>query len=242
MNQPYIPIYEDNHLFIVSKAPGILVQGDKTGDITLADLVKEHLRIKYNKPGEAFLGVVHRLDRPVSGLVVLAKTSKGLERMNKLFKRREIQKTYWALVKNKPKWMEGKLVNWLVKDRKKNKVQAFRKEVQGGQKAELKFRVLGNLAKHWLLEVRPITGRPHQIRVQLADFGTPIRGDIKYGFNKPEEDKSIMLHARRLEFIHPVKNHPIICTAPLPEYEFWEQFLNLEDYEVKPKLLEYHFG
>lgn len=242
MDKPYYIIYEDNHLLIVNKAPGILVQGDRTGDITLPDLAKEYIREKYNKPGEVFCGVVHRLDRPVSGLVVLARTSKGLERMSKLFQRRDIEKTYWAITKRKPQEEEGKLVHWLVKDEKTNTVKAYEEEVDHGQRAELRFRVMGNLAKHWLLEIKPLTGRPHQIRVQLSTIGCPIRGDIKYGFPKPNPDKSINLHARRLEFIHPVKQEPVICIAPLPGNEFWEQFMALDDYKVKDKLADYIYG
>lgn len=222
------PIYEDNHLLIVNKEPGVLTQGDKTGDDSLVELCKQYIKEKYEKPGQVFMGLVNRIDRPVSGLVVLARTSKGLERMNKLFKDRKVNKVYWAIVKNKPKQPKGKLVNWLVKDEKKNKTTAHRKELDGAKKAELTYRTLGKLNDHYLLEVFPLTGRPHQIRVQLADMGCPIRGDIKYGFEKPNEDKSIHLHARHLKFEHPIKKEPVLVTAGLPNNDFWEQFLVLD--------------
>lgn len=236
---PFQVIYEDNHIIAVNKQSGVLVQGDNTGDTPLSELVKEWLREKYDKPGNVFCGVIHRLDRPVSGLVVLAKTSKGLERMNKVFRDRKVQKTYWAVVKRKPKWEEGKLINWLIKDREKNITTAYRKEVPDGQYAELNFRVLGKLNDHWLMEIKPITGRPHQIRVQLADMGCPIRGDIKYGFPKPNEDGSINLHARNLQFVHPVKKEPLDITAGVPENPFWEQFLTLDDKKIKNKNLDH---
>ncbi|MFL5729345.1 MAG: RluA family pseudouridine synthase [Cytophagaceae bacterium] len=217
--------YEDNHLIVVNKKSGVLVQGDKTGDIPLADHVKAYLKEKYNKPGNVFAGVVHRIDRPVTGLVLLARTSKALERMNEQFKSRTISKTYWAVVKKRPAEMEGRLVHWLVKDERKNTSTAHSKEVAGSLKAELSYKVLGHLQDHYLLEVKPITGRPHQIRVQLAQLGCPIRGDVKYGFPKPNEDGSINLHARKLEFLHPVKKEPVTVIGNLPEDHFWQQFL-----------------
>ncbi len=231
------PIYEDNHLLIVNKPAGILVQGDQTGDKPLVDYCKDYIKEKYNKPGAVFLGVVHRLDRPVSGAVIFARTSKALERMNKLFKNRKVQKTYWAVVKRRPKTKEDKLVHWLKKDERRNVTAAFEKEVDGAQRAELNYRSLGKLNDHWLVEVKPITGRPHQIRVQLASMGCPIRGDLRYGFSKPNTDKSINLHARGLYFEHPVKKEPVIIRAGLPNDQFWEQFLTLENIKVKDKHL-----
>ncbi|MFA0961372.1 RluA family pseudouridine synthase [Roseivirga sp. BDSF3-8] len=231
--------YEDNHIIIVNKKAGILVQGDQTGDTPLADRVKEYIREKYDKPGNVFCGVIHRLDRPVSGLVVLAKTSKGLERMNKLFRNRHINKTYWAIVKKKPPYAEGKLIHWLKKDPSRNVTTAYEEEVPGSQKAELKYTLMGKLNDHFLLEVNPITGRPHQIRVQLATIGCPIRGDIKYGFSKPNQDASINLHAKHLDFIHPVKKEPVKVNGGVPNTEFWEQFLTLEKTQVKDKNLKH---
>jgi 23S rRNA pseudouridine1911/1915/1917 synthase len=231
-------VYEDNHLIVVNKKSGVLVQGDKTGDIPLAEHVKLYLKDKYNKPGNVFAGVVHRIDRPVSGLVLLAKTSKALERMNEMFKSRKIQKTYWAIVKRRPKEENAKLVHWLVKDTQKNISSAYDEEVKGSLKAELTYTVLGKLNDHYLLEVNPITGRPHQIRVQLAAIGSPIRGDVKYGFSKPNEDGSINLHARKLKFIHPVKKEPLTIIGSLPENDFWEQFLSLESKEDRNRQID----
>ena len=240
--KPYQVIYEDNHLLIVNKEPGLLVQGDRTGDVTLLDLLKEYIKEKYHKPGEVFLGLVHRLDRPVSGLVVFARTSKALERMNELFRKRQIQKTYWAVVRHKPPASTEKLVNWLVKDEQKNQVTVYDYEVPNSQKAELSYRVMGKINEHYLLEVNPITGRPHQIRAQLAHIGCPIRGDVKYGYDRAVADRKIYLHARRLYFIHPIQaagapERPIICKAGLPDDRFWEEFLELDDEVYKDENL-----
>ncbi|SHJ59633.1 23S rRNA pseudouridine1911/1915/1917 synthase [Reichenbachiella agariperforans] len=235
MQKPFYSVYEDNHLLIVDKRPGILVQGDKTGDKPLLDYCKDYVKEKYNKPGAVFLGTVHRLDRPVSGLVVFARTSKSLERMNKLFKDRKIKKVYWAIVKNRPPKKEDKLVHWLKKDPAKNKTEAFDKEVEGSQRAELKYKVLGGLNDHYLLEVQPQTGRPHQIRVQLASMDCPIRGDLKYGFARANPDASINLHARSLDFIHPVSKEPVKVVAGVPVNDFWEQFLVLDKKSPKIK-------
>lgn len=233
--RPFYVLYEDNHLLVVNKAAGVLVQGDRTKDKPLVELCKEYVKNKYSKPGNVFMGLVHRLDRPVSGIVVLAKTSKGLERMSKLFHDRKVQKTYWAITKRKPRNNQGTLINWLKKDGTKNLVTAYQQETEGAQKAELSFRVLGKLNDHFLLEIKPKTGRPHQIRAQLGSIHTPIKGDLKYGFSSPNADKSINLHARKLYFQHPVKKEPIEITAPLPETDFWEQFLALEQIKVKDK-------
>ncbi|CAN5447147.1 RNA pseudouridine synthase [soil metagenome] len=227
-NRNFQVIFEDNHLLIVNKAGGILVQGDKTGDKPLVELCKEYIKEKYQKPGDVFLGVVHRIDRPVSGLVIFARTSKALERMNKLFKSNTIHKTYWAVVKNKPSKEKDKLVNWLRKDSIANVTTAFDYEAPESKRSELYYKVLGKKNDYYLLEVHPITGRPHQIRVQLASIGCPIRGDLKYGFPKPNPDGNINLHAKNVRFIHPVKKEQVFLRAGLPEQEFWEQFLSLE--------------
>ena len=239
-------VYEDNHLLIVNKEPGVLVQGDRTGDVTLLDLMKDYIKEKYNKPGDVFLGLVHRIDRPVSGLVVFARTSKALERMNEIFRKRQVQKTYWAVVRQKPPKDADKLVNWLIKDEQKNQVTVYDYETPNSQKAELSYRLLGKINEHYLLEVNPVTGRPHQIRSQLAHIGSPIRGDVKYGYDRPVADKKIYLHARRLYFIHPVKqveapDRPIICKAGLPNDPFWEEFLALDDEQYKDKNMDFIF-
>jgi 23S rRNA pseudouridine1911/1915/1917 synthase len=232
-------VYEDNHIIVVNKRAGILVQGDATRDTTLTDVVRLYIKEKYQKPGDVFLHPVHRLDRPVSGLVVFARTSKGLERMTELFRKRAIQKVYWAVVRKKPAEDQGKLVHWLIKDEAKNVTTAYDEEVRGSQRAELSYKVLGKVNLHYLLEVQPITGRPHQIRVQLASMGCPIRGDIKYGYDRPNPDASINLHARRLFFVHPVQKIPVICKAAVPPNQFWEEFLELDQEEVKDKNLDY---
>jgi 23S rRNA pseudouridine1911/1915/1917 synthase len=217
-------LYEDNHLLVINKTSGTLVQGDATGDKPLVDICKDYIKEKYQKPGEVFLGVVHRLDRPVSGVVAFARTSKSLERMNELFRNRNTKKTYWALVDKRPPNQEGALVHWLVKDEKKNKTTAHKKEHPEGQRSELTYKLISQKNGLYLLEVNPITGRPHQIRVQLASMGCPIVGDLKYGFATANADASICLHARQLEFIHPVKKEPITITAALPKNHFWKQF------------------
>lgn len=220
-------IYEDNHLIAVNKVSGLLVQGDSTGDEPLVELVRDYIRKKYEKPGNVYCGLAHRIDRPVSGLVVLAKTSKGLERMNKLFEKREVKKTYWAVVTNNPEVEEGRLTHWLVKDKNKNLVHGYNKPRHSAQKAELDFKVLGKIGKEYLLEINPITGRPHQIRVQLAKMGCPIKGDMKYGSEQKMRGGRIFLHARRLEFIHPIKKEPIRIEATVPKIDDWRKFKHL---------------
>jgi 23S rRNA pseudouridine1911/1915/1917 synthase len=217
-------VFEDNHLLVVNKKAGVLVQGDDTGDVPLVDLCKEYVKEKYSKPGAVFMGLVHRIDRPVSGIVVLARTSKALERMTAQFRERETAKTYWAIVRRKPTQADGTLVHWLLKDEKKNKTTAFKKETVGALRSELSYRVIDNRAGVYLLEVKPITGRPHQIRVQLASMGCPIKGDVKYGDEEANADGSICLHARALKFIHPVKKEPLSLIAELPETIYWKAF------------------
>lgn len=226
-------VYEDNHLLVINKPAGMLVQGDATRDKPLVEYAKDYLKKKYHKPGAVFLGVVHRLDRPVSGLVIFARTSKALERMNKIFHDRKVQKTYWAITRQKTRPEKGKLVHWLIKDPAKNVSKAYLEEVDKAKRAELNYRYLGTLNRHHLIEVKPITGRPHQIRVQLATSGSPIRGDLKYGYQQPNKDGSIHLHARKLYFIHPVKKLPLDLVAAVPETEFWEQFLVFDEATTK---------
>ena len=220
-------IYEDNHLIAVNKRAGDIVQVDETGDESLDEKVKKYLAKKYSKPNGAFLGVVHRLDRPVSGLILFAKTSKGLDRMNNLFKRREIQKTYYAVVRKRPEPTEGKLAHWLLKNPQKNVTKAYDQEVPGSQRSELSYKLVGELDGYYLLEVNPITGRPHQIRVQLSTLGCPIVGDNKYGYPRGSLKNSISLHARRLKFIHPIKLEPVEIVAELPKDGFWEKFAGM---------------
>lgn len=221
-------IYEDNHLIAVNKPAGWLVQGDQTGDTPLSDYVKEYIKFRYKKEGNVFLGVVHRIDRPVSGVVVFARTSKGLSRMNKLFQDGKVKKTYWAVVKERPENLEGKLVHYLIKDHKRNQAKAFDKLPKKHPKAkrsELAYKLTGSLGNFHLLEVKPKTGRPHQIRVQLARMGSPIKGDIKYGYPNANHDASIHLHAKKIEFEHPVKKEPITIEADPPDDQVWNKFV-----------------
>ncbi len=217
-------LFEDNHLIAVNKRAGDIVQVDDTGDEPLDEQVKKYIAQKYNKPNGAFLGVVHRLDRPVSGVILFAKTSKALDRVNRMFKNREMKKTYWAVVRQRPQRTEGTLVHWLVKNSQKNVTKPFDHEVPGSLRAELNYKLIGELNGYYLIEVDPITGRPHQIRVQLSTLSCPIVGDNKYGYPRGSLKKSICLHARRLQFIHPVKQEPVNIFAPLPKDGFWERF------------------
>ena len=211
-----IVVYEDNHIIIVNKTASEIVQGDKTGDTPLSETVKEYLKEKYQKPGNVFIGVTHRLDRPVSGLVLFAKTSKALSRLNEMFKRGEVKKTYWAVVKNRPAQEEGTLSHWMVRNEKQNKSYAYDKEKPGSKHAILDYRLIAASDNYFLLEVDLKTGRHHQIRCQLAKMGCPIKGDLKYGFARSNPDGSICLHARRISFIHPVSKEQITVEAPLP--------------------------
>lgn len=215
-------IYEDNHIIVVAKHSGEIVQGDKSGDRPLTEDVKAYLKEKYAKPGLVFLGVVHRLDRPVSGLVVFARTSKALSRLNEMFRNGSIHKTYWALVQTPPPAEEGELIHWLTRNERQNKSYAYRNEVPGSKKAVLRYRVIGQTDRYTLLEIQLLTGRHHQIRCQLAAMGCPIRGDLKYGAPRSNPDGSISLLARSIEFVHPVSKEIICLEAPLPENSLWQ--------------------
>ena len=217
-----VVLYEDNHIVIVNKRAGDITQGDKTGDKPLSDVVKEYLKEKFNKPGNVFLGVVHRLDRPTSGIIIFARTSKALERLNKMLRDKTIQKTYWAVVKNLPKENNGTLINYLKKNPKNNKSTVFQKEVEGSKKAILHYNSIKNLDNYTLLEINLETGRHHQIRAQLSAIGSPIKGDLKYGFNRSNKDGSIHLHARKIEFTHPVSKEKISLLASVPKDVIWE--------------------
>ena len=215
-------LYEDNHLIIVSKRAGEIVQGDKTGDTPLSETIKLYIKEKYQKPGEVFIGVVHRLDRPVSGVICFARTSKGLSRMNQLFAQdHRVGKTYLALSATPPPHSEGTLTHWLTRDTERNKAKAYDREVPGSKKAVLDYKLLGKPDRYYLLEVRLRTGRHHQIRCQLAKMGCPIKGDLKYGFPRSNPDGGISLHSRCAEFIHPVSKEQIRITAPVPKDPLW---------------------
>ncbi len=214
-------IYEDNHLIVINKRPGDIVQGDKTGDMPLSEIVKCYIKEKYNKPGNVYLGVAHRLDRPTSGIVVFAKTSKALPRLNKLFAEKEAKKTYWAVVKNAPPKQQDTLVHWMKRNTKQNKSYAHIKEVSESKKAILDYTLLKKLDRFYVLEILLKTGRHHQIRAQLTAIGCPIKGDLKYGFDRSNKDGSIHLHARSLSFIHPVKKEMLHLIAPPPHDTIW---------------------
>jgi 23S rRNA pseudouridine1911/1915/1917 synthase len=215
-------IYEDNHLIAVNKPSGVLVQPDKSDDAALENLVKEYIKDKYQKPGDVFIGVCHRIDRPVSGVVLFAKTSKALVRINEMFQKREIQKTYWAVVENNPEEKEGHLTHWLLKDEKKKLSKAHNHEVKYALKSELTYKWIANSDRYFLLEILPHTGRHHQIRAQLSKIGCSIKGDVKYGAKRTNPDGRIHLHARQLAFKHPVKLEEITITAPLPNEVIWQ--------------------
>ena len=222
-------LYEDNHIIIVSKRAGEIVQGDKTGDVPLSETVAAYLKEKYSKPGNVFVGVPHRLDRPVSGVVVLAKTSKALSRLNDMFRAGSVDKRYLAIVKNKPEEPQGRLENWLVRNEKQNRSYAYDKEVPGSKKAVLNYKLVASSVNYNLLEVELLTGRHHQIRCQLARMGCPIKGDLKYGAERSNPDGSISLHAFHVTFEHPVSHEMIDVKAPLPDDSLWQSFREVAD-------------
>ena len=220
-------IHEDNHLIAVNKPSGLLVQGDITGDRTAAYYVKRYIKDRYNKPGDVFLGIIHRIDRPASGVTLFARTSKGLERMNRLFAERKIKKTYLAITGERPNPFEGHLEHFILKNKEKNVVKVFdfkSSRAKKAKKASLDYEMIGEIGDNYLTEVKLHTGRPHQIRAQLARIGCPIKGDVKYGFAKPYQDGSICLHARSLSFVHPVKKEPVMIVADPPESQIWQLF------------------
>jgi len=215
-------LFEDNHLIIINKRPGDIIQGDKTKDTPLVEIVKEYIKVKYNKPGNVYLGVIHRIDRPTSGIVMFAKTSKALSRMNAMLKNQEVNKLYWAITQNKPENKTGKLIHWLRKNPKNNKSTHFSKETKNAKKAILTYKVLKELDNYFLLEVLMKSGRHHQIRCQLQAIGCPIKGDIKYGSKRTNKDGSIDLHALNVKFIHPISKEQIDITAPLRDQKIWQ--------------------
>lgn len=220
-------VYEDNHIIIVNKTASEIVQGDKTGDTPLSETVGQYLKEKYRKPGNVFVGVTHRLDRPVSGLVVFAKTSKALGRLNEMFRQGSVRKTYWAIVKQAPAQPEGELTHYLLRNEKQNKSYAYDTEQPGSKKAVLHYRLIGKSQNYYLLEIDLKTGRHHQIRCQLAKMGCPIKGDLKYGFPRSNPDGSICLHARSVSFVHPVSKEQIYVEAPVPDGNLWNGFERL---------------
>jgi 23S rRNA pseudouridine1911/1915/1917 synthase len=217
-------LYEDNHLIIINKCPSQIVQGDKTGDEPLSEQIRDYLKKKYHKPGNVFCGVVHRLDRPVSGALIFARTSKALARMNEQIKNREIKKIYWAIVKDPPPDQKGHLIHYITRNPKKNKSFIVPEKNPGAKKAELVYTYLQHSEKYHLLEIELLTGRHHQIRAQLAHIGCPIKGDVKYGFPRTNPNASIHLHARKIVFVHPVKKEKIIIESPLPVDPLWNYF------------------
>lgn len=216
------PLYEDNHIIIVYKEVGEIVQGDKTGDKPLSETVKEWIKAKYNKPGNVFLGVVHRLDRPVAGLVIFGRTSKATSRLNKMFRDGDVHKTYWAIVQGCPKEPQAELVNWIVRNEKMNKSFAYDREVPNSKKAVLTYKLIGKGDNYSLLEINLKTGRHHQIRCQLSHIGLPIKGDLKYGARRSNPDGGISLISHKVEFVHPVSHKPISVVSPLPDDNLWK--------------------
>jgi 23S rRNA pseudouridine1911/1915/1917 synthase len=220
-------LYEDNHLIAVKKLSGEIIQSDQTGDTTLAEKVKAYIKKKYKKPGEVFLGIIHRLDRPVGGVIIFARTSKALARMNELFREKKIKKEYWAIVEEKPPLEEEQLINWLKKNQDKNRSRAYEKEVKGSKKAILSYQLVGRSKNYFYLKINPLTGRHHQIRVQLSFIGCRIKGDVKYGAKRTNKDGGIHLFAKSLSFVHPIKKEPLTISANPPIDPLWNEFLNL---------------
>ena len=220
-------LYEDNHLIAVKKLSGEIIQSDQTGDTTLAEKVKDYIKKKYKKPGEVFLGIIHRLDRPVGGVIIFARTSKALTRMNELFREKKIKKEYWAIVEEKPPLEEEKLINWLKKNQDKNRSRAYEKEVKASKKAILSYQLVGRSKNYFYLKINPLTGRHHQIRVQLSFIGCRIKGDVKYGAKRTNKDGGIHLFAKSLSFVHPIKKEPLTISANPPIDPLWNEFLNL---------------
>lgn len=219
-------LFEDNHIIAINKYPSEIVQGDKTGDVPLNEKVKTYIKEKYNKPGEVYLGTVHRIDRPVSGVLIFGKTSKATARLSEMFTKKEIKKTYWAVVKNQPPSTEGTIKGFLLKNEKQNKSYQSNTQQKGGLESSLDYKVLGKSDNFFLLEINPHTGRHHQIRVQLASIGCPIKGDIKYGFDRTNKNASIHLHARKISFIHPVSKQNLEIIANPPDDPVWNYFIN----------------
>lgn len=225
-------LFEDNHLIAVNKPNNILVQGDETGDETLGDQVKQYIKEKYEKPGDVYLGTVHRLDRPASGVTIFARTSKALERMNKIFAERQVKKTYWAIVGRRPDEFYGHLTHYILKDTSKNTVKAFdtmSNRAKGAKQADLDYELIAEIGEHFMLKIDLQTGRPHQIRAQLSKIGCPIKGDVKYGFPVANKDSSIHLHCRNISFEHPVKKELVNITASVPKDNVWKLFQSMDD-------------
>jgi len=218
-------LFEDNHMIIVNKRASDIVQGDKTGDTPLSDIVKQYIKEKYHKPGEVFLGIVHRLDRPTSGIVIFARTSKALERLNKMLREKQVKKTYWAVVKNQPKKETDTLLHFLKKNPRNNKSTVYTRDHDGSKQAILHYKTIKKLENYSLLEIDLETGRHHQIRAQLSYIGSPIKGDLKYGFDRSNKDGSIHLHARKIQFVHPVKKEEVTIIAPPSKDVIWQACL-----------------
>lgn len=229
--KPLQILFEDNHLIIVNKHSGDIVQSDKTGDKPLVDKVKDYIKEKYQKAGDAFLGIPHRIDRPTTGIVIFCRNSRSLERINLMFKEKAIKKTYWAIVKNKPPFDSGKLVHFMKRNEQQNKSYASELEKPGAQRAELDYKIIAQSDRYFLLEIDLQTGRHHQIRAQLSKIGSPIKGDLKYGYERSNEDGSISLHARKIEFIHPSKKEPMFVIASVPEDKLWKHFEETQEGE-----------